>query len=875
MVMNTNNLFQPHGGDIFQAADCCGCLPEEIIDFSANINPYGPPDGLSSALTEDMWKIGHYPEPYSESLIDEASRFFHIPSEMILAANGATEILDIIPRVFVRDQALISVPAYAGYLESVIKNNLPVRYVSCSDPQGILSTTIENIFQALDSKSIIFLGRPGNPAGDIVDAGLLKSLITDNPESFFVIDESFLDFAPQEKSLVYTGFENLLIVRSLTKIFSIPGLRLGLAMGHSGIMNRLRQFLSPWSVNSFAQAAGVHCLQQMDFIKDSVSKLNLSKQTLVERLKKIPWISVFEGHGNFVLCRIRDSRFTAHELCTKLLSKKILIRPASNFYGLDQYFFRIAVKNDADNHFLYSCLKSLGKDTIQSVPARISRSATPAIMFQGTCSGAGKSLMAAALCRILHQDGIKVAPFKSQNMSLNSYVTRERHEMGRAQAVQAVACGLEPDSRMNPVLLKPCSETGSQVIVLGTPMGNMEINDYISYKKDLFTRVKDVYDDLSAEYQVMVLEGAGSPAEINLKDHDIVNMKMARHADAKVILVGDIDRGGVFASFLGTYHMLLPWEKDLFSGMIINKFRGQEELLQSAIDYTVRHTGKGFFGVVPFVHNLGIPEEDSVTFKNHHHSPRQSSSHDCLHIGLIDLPHISNFTDFDPLIAEPDVTMTVVRGPADFCKEFDMVIIPGSKSVISDLKVLKDSGLDRHILEFVHYPGKELIGICGGFQMLGTGISDPYNLESEINYIRGLGLLPLETVIKEHKVLKQVNVPWNDGSGKALTVKGYEIHHGRTTINGPVQQPAKNSDGEILSAAHVSLHLWGTYLHGVFDDDQFRRHLLNRVRVRKGLSPLEGIQSSYDIDQALDKLALAVRQSVDIKGLYSLLGIGC
>ncbi|MFN2267363.1 MAG: cobyric acid synthase [Desulfonatronovibrio sp.] len=873
MVKNTDNLFQPHGGDIFQAADFCGCLPEEIIDFSANINPYGPPIGLNSALTENLLKIAHYPEPYSKSLIEEASRFFQVPSEMIIAANGATEILDIIPRIFVREQALISVPAYAGYLESIRKNNLSVKYVSCSDPQDILSTTTENITQALDSKSIIFLGRPGNPAGDIVDVGFLKSLITDNPESFFVIDESFLDFVPQEKSLVYTGFENLLIVRSLTKIYTIPGLRLGLAMGHPQIMNRLRQFLSPWSVNSLAQAAGTYCLQQKDFIKDSISKISLSKQALVKCLKQIPWIKVFKGHGNFLLCRIRDSRFTAHELCLKLLSQKILIRPASNFYGLDKYFFRIAVKNDADNHYLYSSLKSIENGTVRSAPSRISRPPTPAIMFQGTCSGAGKSLMAAALCRILHQDGIKVAPFKSQNMSLNSYVTREGHEMGRAQVVQSIACGLEPDSRMNPVLLKPCSETGSQVIVQGISQGNMEINDYIRYKKGLFNRVQNIYDEFSADYQVMVLEGAGSPAEINLKEHDIVNMRMARHADAKVILVGDIDRGGVFASFLGTYQMLLPWEKDLLSGMIINKFRGQEELLQSAIDYTSRKTGKEFFGVVPFLNNLKIPEEDSVAFKNHS-SSLQPQSCNCLHIGLIDLPHISNFTDFDPLSAEPDVTMTIVRNPADFRKDFDIVIVPGSKSVISDLNALKASGLDRQIQEFANHPGKEVIGICGGFQMFGSGISDPYALESEIDFTKGLGLLPLETVIKEHKILKQVSLPWNDGSGNSLYVKGYEIHHGRTTITGPVHQPIKNPDGEILSAAHVSLHVWGTYIHGVFDDDQLRRHLLNRVRIRKGLQPLEGVQSYYDVDQALDDLALAVRRSVDIKGLYSLLGIG-
>ncbi|OBQ52744.1 cobyric acid synthase [Halodesulfovibrio spirochaetisodalis] len=515
----------------------------------------------------------------------------------------------------------------------------------------------------------------------------------------------------------------------------------------------------------------------------------------------------------------------------------------------------------------------------------VTESATPSIMLQGTCSNAGKSVLTAALCRILLQDGLSVAPFKAQNMALNSFVTPDGKEIGRAQAVQAAACRLEPDVRMNPVLLKPSSDTGSQVIVLGKPVANMRVKEYVQYKPTAFAHVQTAYDSLAAEHDVLVLEGAGSPAEINLKAHDIVNMQMARYAQSKVLLVGDIDRGGVFASLVGTMELLDSWEKDLVAGFILNRFRGDESLLDPALEYTTGRTGKPFLGVVPYVMQLGLPEEDSVTFKESI-GRQMPVRDDALDIVLVDLPHIANFTDVDAFGIEPDAVLRVVNSVENLGRP-DCIIIPGSKNTPGDLHWLHESGLSAAITQFVE-AGGVVVGICGGFQMLGKTVSDP----SSIEYVaqassdshaqlhatqQGLGLLPLRTVMGEDKVLTRVtgmHVP------SGATVTGYEIHHGVTEIAGSanaLQQAVTREDGSVIGYGTACDHsfqtVWGTYLHGVFDDDVFRRAFINDLRSRKGLMPLDGVQASFSIDPALDRLADTVRDALDMQQVYSVLGL--
>lgn len=488
------------------------------------------------------------------------------------------------------------------------------------------------------------------------------------------------------------------------------------------------------------------------------------------------------------------------------------------------------------------------------------------LMFQGTCSDAGKSVLTAALCRILFEDGLRVAPFKAQNMSLNSFVTRDGLEMGRAQVVQSQACLLDPDVRMNPVLLKPSSDVGSQVIVMGRPVGNMSVKEYVVYKPTAWKAIQDAYNSLVAEFDVIILEGAGSPAEINLKHHDIVNMKMARYANAPVLLAGDIERGGVFASLVGTMELLDDEERDLLAGFVINRFRGDASLLTNGIEMIAERTGKPFVGTIPYIKNLGLPEEDSVSFKNglfEQHPPEG----EYVTIALIDLPHISNFTDVEPFLDEPDVHLEVVK-KADDLKEPAAIILPGSKNVIADNKYLEESGLGTKIIALAVDGKTEIVGICGGFQLLGHTIEDPHGLESGGHGSRGLGLLPVSTVLDSDKTLIQRTFKHVASNCK---VTGYEIHHGRSTGDCPPLLQSEN--GEKAGANTADGLIWGSYLHGIFDSDLFRRWFIDRLRQRTGHNPVGKILAPYDLEPAFSRLASVVRHHLDMERIYRILRV--
>jgi cobyric acid synthase CobQ len=418
---------------------------------------------------------------------------------------------------------------------------------------------------------------------------------------------------------------------------------------------------------------------------------------------------------------------------------------------------------------------------------------------------------------------------------------------------------------MNPVLLKPNSDTGSQVILHGRPVGNMDVLSWPRYTEIARQAARASYDSLAADYDVILLEGAGSPGEVNLKHHDIVNMGMAQYAKAPVLLVGDIDRGGVYASFVGTMEVLNEWERALVAGFVVNRFRSQAELLQSAHDYVLAHTGREVLGVVPYLKNLGLPEEDSVSFKEGlFRCDRPSGEH--VEIAVISLPHISNFTDIEPLAAEPDVHLRVVER-ADELGNPQGIILPGSKNVIYDLAALRSCGLAAAIQRKAA-EGCEIVGICGGYQMLGTTIEDPLAIESTQSAIAGLGLLAMSTVLAaDKKLTRQQGVHILSSQ----PVHGYEIHHGRTRSDLP--PILAFPDGSGCGAGNASGLIWGSYLHGIFDSDPFRRWFINRLRQRKGLPPLVGNPAPYDLEPAFDRLAATVRDSVDMGRIYRLLGL--
>ena len=486
------------------------------------------------------------------------------------------------------------------------------------------------------------------------------------------------------------------------------------------------------------------------------------------------------------------------------------------------------------------------------------------IMVQGTMSGAGKSLLCAALCRIFAQDGYRAAPFKSQNMALNSHVTRDGLEMGRAQAVQAQAAGAEPDVRMNPVLLKPSSDTGSQVIVLGEVRGHMSAAEYFRYKRQLFPEVLAAYDSLAAEHDVIVIEGAGSPAEINLRADDIVNMGLALRVGAPVLLAGDIDRGGVFAQLYGTVALLQPEERERIAGLVINKFRGDLEILRPGLSLLEEKTGKRVLGVVPYL-KVDVDDEDSL-------APRlgREDVHKPLDAAVIRLPRISNFTDFAPLEEHPQIGVRYVDDPRKLGSP-DLVVLPGTKSTGGDLLWLRQNGLEAAILKLAA-AGTPVLGVCGGYQMLGEVVHDRSGVEHGAGgSIRGMGLLPVETTFLPEKVRTRVRGETASGPLAGARLEGYEIHMGSTQVRG--EPFCRLEDGREDGCVRGSV--WGTYLHGLFDSGELTQKLAELLCRRKGLRAESARAVSHAAYQQgqLDLLADGVRQALDMREIYRIMGM--
>lgn len=858
-----------HGGNIWRLARQLGCRPEDILDFSASINPFGPPSWLAGLLTCSLDTLRHYPDPDCLELIQAASRHYGVPANELVADNGTAEILHRLVPLLGLNRAVVPGPCYGDYervceLSSIAAERLILR------PENNFALDWDQLRAKLSQRALVFLGRPNNPTGRGFCAESLRRIALDHPESWFLVDEAFADFVPDMDRLTVNRPANVVVLLSLTKFYALPGLRIGLAAMDAHLARSYKKHCPTWSVNTLAQAAGARCLDDAAFRRFTREQLYPEIQRLQKDLADLPGLHPFPTQANFLLCQTATPGLNATDLAEKLLQKRIAIRVCDNFFGLDQSFFRVAVRLPAENDRLCAALQEiLRKIRCPAQTVRTSVRPTPALMFQGTASNVGKSLFVAALCRILRQDGFSPAPFKAQNMSLNSAVTPNGGEISRAQALQAQACGLEPDRRMNPILLKPNSETGSQVIVLGRPQGHMDVATYIQAKTRLRKLACDAYDSLASEHDVMVLEGAGSPAEINLKNHDLVNMAMARHARAAVLLVGDIDRGGVFAALAGTLDLLETWERDQVRGLVLNKFRGQRSLLDPALTWITQRTGKPVLGVVPHIPDLALPEEDSVTFKQGGLYRRKNGQAE-LDVACLDFPHISNFTDLDALTGEPDVSLRLVR-QGDELGQPDLLILPGSKNVLADLAFLRERNLDAAICALTGSGATQIVGICGGLQMLGQTVSDPHGLESSsANEAHGLGILPIRTRLEREKVICRTTAA-HLPSG--LTISGYEIHHGRTDLAGPgLEAVLRAEDSRIVGCALPNGNVWGTYLHGVFDDPAFRRHVLNTIRKRKGFAPLAP-NPSRDVEAGLDRLADIVRKNLDMHRIYDLLGI--
>ncbi len=499
-------------------------------------------------------------------------------------------------------------------------------------------------------------------------------------------------------------------------------------------------------------------------------------------------------------------------------------------------------------------------------------------MVQGTASSVGKSVITAALCRIFRQDGWDVAPFKSQNMALNSFVTPDGAEIGRSQAVQAEAAGVEPTADMNPILLKPEAEDRSQIVVMGKPLSTMAARAYYSRREEFWPVITGSLERLRAEHEVVVIEGAGSPAEINLRAMDMVNMRVARHCGSPVLLVGDIDRGGVFAAIVGTLELLEPPEREMVKAFVINRFRGNLSLLTPGLSWLEDRTGIPVAGVIPYYRDIQIAEEDSVSLERRR-SMRAETDY-LLDVAVIALPHVSNFDDFDPLEQEEGVRLRFVERGDDL-GDPDLIVLPGTKSTAADLTHLRTLGLAQEVTDQAT-DGTPVIGICGGFQMLGETILDPDHVEGQDLQVQGLGLLPVTTTFRSVKSTHQVRGTVVQGRGllrgaAGLAVSGYEIHMGETRaqrgeapirIDERSRKPCREWDGYLSGDGNVL----GTYVHGLFHNTDLRRRILQELARRKGVT-LRLDTEVVSKEEHYDRLAALVRDSLDMSLIYDLVGL--
>ena len=813
-----------------------------------------------------------------------------------------------------------AIPVWGG----IIEKNQCVPTTDTGKDEAVPTRDLLDALTDAPEGSAVFLANPGNPSGLFRTPEECLRLMSSRSDLLWIIDEAFVEYAgtETEASVLQRLPKNGIVLRSLTKFHAVPGVRLGYLAADAELAQAIRDELPAWSVNAFALAAAQAVFADTSNFAAQTRAENAERRAdLAAALSSLPGIEVYPSAANYVLFRWPGAPRNLLDILLKRFG--IAVRDCSNYHGLkDGSWFRAAVRFPEDHRRLAEALSAIRETThgvssspLPETPASpesgnkdsinikvlgrggmgawgkggespspegfllpspgISRRPprhTPALMLQGTSSNAGKSILAAAYCRIFRQDGYSVAPFKAQNMSLNSGVTAAGDEMGRAQIVQAQAALVDPDARMNPILLKPHSDTGSQVVVLGQPIGHMGVLDYFKKKKELWKTVTEAYDSLAADHDVMVLEGAGSPGEINLKEHDVVNMRMAEHARASVLLVGDIDRGGVYASFLGTWMTFTDAERRLLTGYIVNRFRGDASLLGPAHEYMLDHTGTPVLGTIPYIRDLNIPEEDMAGFSWGHTDCGEKKA-GTLDIAVVMLRHVSNYTDFAPLAAEPDVRLRPVRRAEEW-GDPDVVMLPGSKSVVPDLDDLRRSGLADNILGHAER-GKWIFGICGGLQILGRAILDPQGIESAAPEVPGLGLMDLRSTFAADKTLVRVaraETPLGVPSG------GYEIHHGLTD-HGPSALPlflradrAYPSEAERI-CGYVSGRRWATYLHGVFDDDAFRRAWLDHVRADIGLAPQGRQLAAYDLEKALDRLADIVREHSDMETIYQSMGL--
>ena len=817
-----------HGGDW---AGYRAEFGRDPLDFSANVSPLGLPEGVAKAITAALATADRYPDPLCRALREKLAVAEGVPAEWLLCGNGAADLIFRLALAAKPRTALVTAPTFAEYATALETAGCTVERHFLREENDF--TVTKDLLNAVHlGTNMVFLCQPNNPTGQLAEPALVEALLRrcEAVGAVLAVDECFLDFLPEGEGLsakhLLKNSKKLIILKAFTKLYGMAGVRLGYCLcSDTELLARMRAAGQPWAVSSLAQAAGIAALDETEYVAKVRALIEAQRPVLADGLRALG-LRVIEGRVNYLL-------FRAPEALGEALRRKGAVPAAACTAGRDP----------------------AGGGTMSKAKC---------IMVQGTMSGAGKSLLCAALCRIFAQDGYRVAPFKSQNMALNSFVTRNGAEMGRAQVVQAQAAGVEPDVRMNPILLKPSSDVGSQVIVNGKARGQMPAAAYFKMKRSLIPDILEAYNSLAAENDIIVIEGAGSPAEINLKADDIVNMGLAKLVDAPVLLAGDIDRGGVFAQLYGTVELLEADERARIRGLIINKFRGDVEILRPGLAMLEEKTQLPVLGVVPYL-RVEIEDEDSLSDRLDTKAAVKP-----LDIAILRLPHVSNFTDFIPLEQHPLLGVRYVQRTRQLGAP-DLVVLPGTKNTMDDLRWLRESGLEAAVLR-LSAAGTPVLGVCGGYQMLGEQLCDPAGEESGTPCtLRGLGLLPTTTVFGTEKHLTQTAacVTTEPFAGAKLT--GYEIHAGRTEVRGSAFCILADGTPE----GCVQDGVFGTYLHGLFDTGELTEKLTAFLCKRKGIDPAgaELIPMEQYRQQQFDLLADGVRAALDMPAIYAAMGM--
>ncbi len=855
-----------HDNPLLQLALAAGTHPSALLDFASDNNPLGAPEWLRACISAAVSSLVHRPDPACSALVEVAAHRFSVPPEQILAGNGVSELLYLLPSALSLTQAFIPVPAPDPYLKAAQAGGLTVHPLPLDISHGFaldFDRLERSLRRAPNTPAMVLLGQPNTFTGRCFAPQQLRRLADRFPGVTFVIDQTFFEFTEQDDSLTIDRPANVLVLISLSRLFGFPGLRLGLAVGDPALIHSMKAIQPPWSVNSIALAAGEAALLDELYLPQLRAGIGRLREDLRRRLTQIHGLKVFPGAAHLMLVRCDRPGLDARGLAQRLSKQGLAIRACDSVEGLDARFFRITVRQEQENRRL---LEALRKELFMA-PLVTSRRRVPTLMFQGTASGAGKSVLTTALCRIMLQDGYRIAPFKAQTMPRVPYVTRDGREMGPAQAIQALAARLDPDERMNPLLLKPGGALNNQVILCGKPVEGLRISDYMRYRAEAFERIKECYDSLAGDFDAIVLEGTGSPAEINLKTDDIVNMKMAEHAQAPVLLVGDIDRGGVFASFVGSMELLNEKERARIAGFIVNRFDGQADMLKEALEHTWRHTGRPIFGVVPYLDTLCLPQEHAATgLLQPAIEPRHPK--DSVDIAVIVLPHSQGLMDVEPLRLEPDVRLRFITQIRDLGQP-DAILLPDSREVLGDLTFLRASGLNRRLCQLADQGGTEIVGIGAGFQLLGQSIVDPHGLATPGAALDALGLLPITTIMETGNARLPVAAR-HLVSG--LAVSGYAASSENRAL-GEAEPVLRDRENQFSGARSANGQVWGCGLHGVFDADPFRRWFIDRLRQHRALSPLQSIQIHYQLEPAFDRLADTVRACLDIPAIYRLMGL--